>query len=74
MNCPFINLESITDPELLRAAKAVWNGVACPATGFCDQCECINCPFFPEHLRENLLSIELRMLRKKTKVYERSKN
>jgi hypothetical protein len=63
--CPFQKPDQIKAPLHREAAQRILQGTACPAKGFCDFCECLNCEYFPEHLRESLLIIETRMLQAK---------
>lgn len=63
MNCPFKSLSGIKDPIQRKAAKKILACAACPTDAFCDSCDCLKCPFFPDELRQRLLTIEFRMVR-----------
>ena len=63
MNCPFKNVAEIKDPALLEVIERLVACAACPNEVFCDSCECLKCPFFPEALRQHLLEIEMKMVK-----------
>ncbi len=63
MICPFKNPSEIRDPRLREATKQILACAACPTGNFCDWCECLKCPFFPDQLRRQLLAIEMKMVK-----------
>jgi hypothetical protein len=63
MNCPFISLGEIHDPMLREAARKILACAACPTEYFCDSCNCLYCPFFPDKLTQQLLAIEMNVVK-----------
>jgi hypothetical protein len=62
MNCPFKS----TGVEVRvshRSAKKLQLLLVCPHADFSSPLECLKCPFFPDELRQHLLSIEMKVVK-----------